>query len=350
MKKRLTAFMVALAMLAGGFALPGRGLGDTLAVAFETAETRLPRGESFTLGITLAPTGADISALRLYVLYDSARFAWEAAETERLGVVASGMFARREAGGESGKYPLGMPAADRANYGVIVLQWSAEPAGGVLPAIPAGTAAHVLTLGFTVKADAPLAQPGGRIFVSTDYTYANTPWFNAGRLAVDASAGDLTVQPMPPVPAMSTGLTIDGGFIYGFPDDLPQVGGTSPWRDSALGQYFTVTNGGILELVPPDGNPLAGTGTKLRLWNANETQLYGEYTLIVFGDIDGNFVVDFDDWAMLKAMLAGGGGGPVGTDPHRFAADINGDGTIDAGDLQALYDAARGVAAISQRG
>ena len=344
--RKLLAFMITLAILAGGLALPGHGLGETLAVAFETAETRLYRGESFTVDISVAPAGASMSALRLYVLYDSACFTWDPAATARLGAVASGMFDRREAGGESAKYPLGMPAADRANYGIAVVQWSAEPAGGVLPAVAAGAAAHVLTLGFTVKADAPFAQPGGRIFVSTDYAYADTPWFYAGDLAVDATAAGLTIQPMPPAPVMSTGLTIDGDYIYGFPDDMPQVGGVKPWRDGDLGDYFTATNGGILELTPPGGGLLTGTGTALRLWNANKTQQYGEYTLIVFGDLDGNFVIDFDDWALLKGMPTG----PVGSDPFRFAADLDGNGVIDAGDLQDLFDAARGVSTISQRG
>jgi len=343
MKKPL-AFLIALAMLAGSFALSGRAAGDALAVAFETAQTRLSRGDAFTVDVKLTPTGAGAAALRLYIVYDRTVLRWTGA-AERFSLADPGMYRLREAAGESEKCPATLPAGKcAADYSVIVVQWCAVPAAGNLPAIPAGAPFHALTLDFAVRSDAPYAQPGGRIFASADYSYADTPWFYAGDLAIDVTAARLDIQPMPPVPVMSTTLTIDGGYIYGFPDGMPQVGGVKPWRDSDLGQYFTATNDGVFTLVPPDGILLTGTGTALQLWNANGTVLCGEYTLIVFGDIDGNFVIDFDDWALAQAMPHG----PVGTDPFRFAADVNDDGVFDALDVQAIYDAARGVGTIAQ--
>jgi len=200
----------------------------------------------------------------------------------------------------------------------------------------------VLTLGFQVRADAPYAAPGGRIFVSTDYSLADTPWFYAADLGIDATAADLTIQPVPPVPALETDLTIDGNYIYGFPESLPRVGNPTCWSDSMLGNYFTATDEGILELARPADCPLTGTGTVLQLWNAAKT-VKVEYTLIVFGDVDGNFVVDYDDWAALPTLY-----GPVGTDPFRFAADLDGNGVVDAADRLILLEAARGAAAIPQ--
>jgi len=342
--KKYISFIIALALLAGGFALPGRAAGNALAVVFETAETRLSRGDAFTVDVRLTPTGAGVSALRLYVLYDNAVLAYTGA-AEHFSLVDPGMYALRQAAGEPKKCPATLPAGKTAaDYSALVIQWCAVPVAGSLPEIPAGAQFLALTLGFSVRADAPFAQPGGKIFVSTEYSNADTPWFHAGDLAVDASAASLSIQPMPPTPVMSTALTIDGDFIYGFPDDMPQAGGVNPWRDSDLGLYFTATNDGCFELIPPEHSLLAGTGTVLKFWNANGTILCGEYTLIVFGDLDGNFVIDFDDWALLQGMAHG----PVGADPFRLAADLNNDGVIDALDLQLLYDAARGVSTISQ--
>jgi len=343
--KRIVSLTLILTMLSCAFALPGRAAGEALAVAFTTAKTELPRGAAFTVDVKVTPSGAGACALRLYVLYDKACFEWLPGETGRLGLVNAGMFAQRGAAStEISKYPAGMSAADRAKYGVAVLQWCVVPVAGVLPAIPAGAQAHVLALGFRVKPDAPDAQPGGRIFLSADYSLADTPWFYAPERTVDTAAADLAVRPMSPDPVFSTTLTESGGFIYGFPASMPQVGGASPWRDSDLGRYFSATNGGVLKLVHPAGYPLTGTGTVLQLWNAGETKLCGAYTLVVFGDVDGNFVVDFDDWAALKAMSTG----PVGDDPFRKAADIDRNGIIDAADLALLYDAARGVGTIGQ--
>lgn len=341
--KKLLTIIIALAVLSCAFALPGRAAGESLAIAFTTAGTDLPPGAAFTVDVKITPTGASISALRLYVLYDKTCFEWLPGETARLGPVNAGMFSQRAAAGtETAKYPAAMSAADRARYGVAVLQWCAVPAAGVLPAIPPGAQAQVLALGFRLKPDAPYA--GGKIFLSTDYSLANTPWFYAPERAVDTAAAGLTVRPMSPDPVFSTTLTEDGGFIYGFPASMPQVGGASPWRDSDLSRYFSATNSGVLKLAHPAGYPLTGTGTVLQLWNAGETKLCGTYTLVVFGDVDGNFVIDFDDWAALKAMPLG----PVGNDPFRMAADINKNGMIDAADLALLYDAARGAGTIAQ--
>jgi len=334
--KKLLAVVLIIIILSCALALPGGAAGEALAVAFATAETRLARGEAFTVDVKITPAGAGISALRLYVLYDSTRFEWLPGGTERFGLVDTGMFDQKNGTGDR-KYPSGMSAAERAQYSVIVIQWCAVPGAGVLPAIAAGTEAHVLTLGFRVKADAPYPQPGGKIFVSTEYSYADTPWFYTPEIAIDTAPAQLFVLPMPPDVALVTGLTVDGGLIYGFPEGVSRVGGVKPWRDGDLGQYFAATEEGVLKLAHLAGYPLTGTGTKLQVWNANETKLCGEYTLVVFGDADGNFVVDYDDWAALKAMAPG----PVGDDPFRMAADMNRNGMIDVGDLALLWEAIR---------
>jgi len=341
--KKLLAVALIIMILSCAFALPGGAAGEGLAVRFTTAETRLARGESFTVDVKITPAGAGTSALRLYVLYDNTRFEWLPGETERFGLVNSGMFDQKNGTGGK-KYPAEMSAAERAQYSVIVIQWCSIPAAGVLPALPAGAETHVLTLGFQVKADAPYPQPGGAIFVSTDYAPADTPWFYAGDLAIDITPAKVLVLPMPPDAALVTDLTVDDGFIYGFPEEVSRVGGVKPWRDGDPGQYFAATEEGVLKLAHLAGYPLTGTGTKLQVWNANETKLCGEYTLVVFGDVDGNFVVDYDDWAALKAMLSGSGGGggvTVGDDPFRVAADMNQNGMIDAGDLALLIDAVK---------
>ena len=345
MKKLLSIIMV-LAVLSCAFALPGHAAGEALAVSFGAAQTSLPRGAAFAVDVKITPTGAGVSALRLYVLYDSTRFEWLPGETARFGPVNTGMFGQKLGAGEK-KYPSGMSVAERGSYSVIVIQWCAAPAAGALPAMPAGVQSQVFSLGFKVKTDAPTTQPGGRIFVSTTYAPADTPWFFAGDLAVNAAAADLTILPMAsssPDAALVTGLTVSGGFVYGFPADLPLVGGARPWRDSDLGQYFSATNGGVVKLVHIEGCPLTGTGAKVQVWNASETKLCEESTLIVFGDVTGDFVIDYDDWAALKAMAAG----PAGNDPFRMAADVNRNGVIDAGDLAMLFDAARGAGTINQ--
>jgi len=348
--KKVLALTIIIAILACAFALPGHAAGNALVVAFEIAETDLPREAAFTVDVKLIPTGADISALRLYVLYDNACFTWNPAATTG-DIAGTEWFAQAPGSGEK-KYPASMPTADQGKYSIAVIQWCADPADALAPLFLAGAESLALTLGFGIKADAPYAEPGGKIFLSADYSFADTPWFYADILAIDVTEAQLTVQPIPPAPVMQTALTIEGHYIYGFPENLPQVGNPTCWSDSMLSEYFTATNDGVFRLVHPEGMPLTGTGTKLQLWNSSETRMYGEYTLIIFGDLDGNFVIDYDDWAALKTFY-----GPVDMEnPFSFAADVNNDGVIDERDLGSvdnpdavsLYNAARGAKPIPQ--
>ena len=341
--KKLLALTMAMALLACAFALPGRAAGEALAVAFSTDETSLPLSSAFTVDVSVTPTGAGVSALRLYVLYDNACFEWIPGVTGYDALITGGMYAIEEAAAPANKYPAGMPIAERDKYGVIVFQWCAIPADGDLPAAEAETT--LLSLGFEVRAGAPCAQPGGRIFISTDYSLDYTPWFCPADLAIDISAADLTIQPMPPAPVLQLqgDLDIDGGYIYGFPEELPQVGSVTQWSDADLSQYFTATNGGLPQLVRPEDQRLTGTGTTLQLQYSNGIPAHA-YTLIVFGDLTGDFVIDFDDWARLKLILDGA----AASDPVLFAADVNHDGTVDEDDLTLLFDAARGADTILQ--
>lgn len=340
----LAAFALVTALLCCMFALPGHAApGNALTIVMETDETALPRDTAFSVDVNLLPTGAGVSALRLYVLYDNTCFDWLPGETVRAGLVNTGMFAQAIGSGDA-KYPAAMTAQDRANYSVIVLQWAAAPAGGTLPAIAAGTTTLALTLGFRVKADAPYAQPGGRIFLSTNYSYADTPYFYAQERAIDTAGAQLTIQPMPPAPELQTNLTVSNGYIYGFPAELALFGGAAHWDDADIGSYVAATNGGVFRLAHGASSSVTGTGTVLQLWNANETRMFGEYTMIVFGDADGNFVIDYDDWAAVQAMPTG----PAGDGPFRFAADVNNDGTVDSADLQLIYEAAAGLRTIPQ--
>lgn len=344
--KKAVSIGIIIAIFAAALALPGHAAGGTLAVSFETAEPRLPevrltRGAAFTADIC---AGAALSALRLYILYDSTVLAWNAGATVLHSLIAGGNYKEiREADGESSKYPAVLPAGKTAaDYGVLVFQWCAEPGSGALPVLPAGET--ILTLGFSVKPGAPYPQPGGKLFVSTDYAYIDTPWFYAGDLDIDAAAAQLDIQPMPPTPVFATTLSGDGTYLWGFDPAIPVSGGANPWLDSKIDDYCTATEDGVFVLVPPAGCSLAGTGTALQLWNANETVLCGEWILLVFGDADGNFVVDYDDWAAMKAML-----GPVDpANPFHRAADIDGDSDIDTADLDAVYHAARGDTPIPQ--
>ncbi|MDR0530499.1 MAG: hypothetical protein LBG83_00300 [Oscillospiraceae bacterium] len=352
-RRALTILLLAALLLP---AIPARAADNTMYYSFE-GPAALALGETFALQMKLK-TQEPTSFFRVYVLYDKLRLRYDS--FERKGVLAGGMFGLREADGEAEKYPRGMTAAQRAGVGVLVVQWAAAPAGGALPVVEADAAQSYLTLQFTLRGDAPGGS--GAVWLSDDYADPDLPYFDESRPRdLSAARYSVTAGPPPQLQILNSDIVVDNthNYIYGFPRHYTQTGGVTPWSDEYLTQYLAASNGGSLVIdnsQKPENKGRTGTGSRVLLMGAGQMQQYGAYTLVVFGDLDGNFLVDLDDWAELKAMLAGkrpqklpSGSTDVYDTPWHLAADVEGAvGVLNSADLQALYEAALGRAPLGR--
>lgn len=114
------------------------------------------------------------------------------------------------------------------------------------------------------------------------------------------------------------------GYVYGVP-----VGTADPTT------YFTTT--GYMEMVKAniDGAKINGTGATLNLYSdSSKATLVKSYTLIIFGDVDGNGAVDVNDSMAVDKhvaatlLLTG--------EVFRFAADVDPNDAVDVNDSLAL--------------
>ena len=107
----------------------------------------------------------------------------------------------------------------------------------------------------------------------------------------------------------------------------------------AVQDYFMVTNGGSLRLIPDKYDYAFGTGTQVQLLSENGT-IVDVYTVVILGDINGDSAVDAFDAAVLSLYL----GGFAQLDlAYLEAADLNKDGTIDERDYQTLRNMLSGT-------
>ena len=93
--------------------------------------------------------------------------------------------------------------------------------------------------------------------------------------------------------------------------------------------YFEATNGGSIEMVANDSGVTNGTGALLQL-KGTDGAVLDTYTLIIFGDVNGDGAVDSTDAVTIKRVsvyLA-----TFDDDAILFAADVNGDGAVDSTD------------------
>ena len=122
------------------------------------------------------------------------------------------------------------------------------------------------------------------------------------------------------------------GYIYGLDEGY-----------ASISDYITVTEGtGTTEFVPTAlGN---GTGSVLNVYTLSG-ELYKTYTVIIFGDVNGDCFADGHD-AVITDCIANNFG--EYSDCIKYAADVDFDGTVDQSDVQLIAGYAIGTDFVSQ--
>ena len=127
----------------------------------------------------------------------------------------------------------------------------------------------------------------------------------------------------------TTVLDEELGFIYGLGVGLTDLEGYVEYSSSV--SYET-----------PDG---IGTGMTLTTYRGGEE--WQNYTIIIFGDLNGDGVIDIYDASILAAIVNGDMELEEG-DAILFAADLNDDTAVDVYDLAIINSAVNGETEISQ--
>ena len=164
----------------------------------------------------------------------------------------------------------------------------------------------------------PAAMPGQDIVF-------NALWSSFGDIALVAKDGSTTV------------IDQTGGLIYG----LAQGISASEFANN----FVVVTGAGELRITYYNGT--FGTGTKVELLNAITSSVLKTYYIVIFGDVNGDGLVNAADRDMVKLVSSYQAVLPAGTS-FALAADLTGDGATDAFDLNVFKAVIAGVAAVDQ--
>jgi hypothetical protein len=334
---------------------------------------------------------------------------------------ATGDLVASDLTGKYEMYPADVDAVKRPTTGMILINWEAVFDGGTLGAFDSmatTTYRTVFQVTFRVKDTAPLT--GGEIALNKMFNapgqemlYYNTyvqqtnnygggvtpsTWSfgamtsptlasYATNLVLTDAKISVTPRSHPPqlTPGANSGLTVEPpsedrefGYIYGFPQILTQPGSPVRWVDpqeealkngqtvdefayaAAIQQYIAATNDGKLKITnqsKAENKGEYGTETILELYDSGKVKAHGKYKFVVFGDVDGNFVINLDDYQELRMMLAEqraakfNAGASLRESAYHFAAKASSTGTsgaVNAADLAAVYAAAVGLTDIVQ--
>jgi len=132
-------------------------------------------------------------------------------------------------------------------------------------------------------------------------------------------------------PNENTSAVIDANhFIYGLAPGITRAVFES--------EYMSISGDGRLEYSHTESG-LFGTGTQVRLIDNLTDELLGTYTLVIFGDINGDGNIDSSDAGAITDyenfifLLE-----PADNAASLMSADLNGDGNIDTSDAGLIVD------------
>ncbi len=135
-------------------------------------------------------------------------------------------------------------------------------------------------------------------------------------------------EPTPPATATLTG--VNGGFV----DETRGYVYGVPASTADVTTYFSTT--GYIEMVANAGGYKNGTGATLNLYSdSSKGNLVKSYTLVIFGDVDGDGVIGLPDAGIIQSAANYVTAGLEGV--IAFAADVDPDGVVglpDAGMVQ----------------
>nr|MCR5483987.1 bacterial Ig-like domain-containing protein [Clostridiales bacterium] len=126
---------------------------------------------------------------------------------------------------------------------------------------------------------------------------------------------------------------------------------TSTSVDTLMTDYLALEGRGRVEFVKPSGEVfdvgVVGTGTVVNVYKTGSDALIESYTIVIYGDITGNGVVDGEDLIMMKPAAAQASSLPEG-EAFAIAADITGDGIFDSSDLIQMKSVAAQIKSVDQ--
>ena len=184
---------------------------------------------------------------------------------------------------------------------------------------------------------------GGTLFaVRLDNKTLASNSVHYGQRVIDAEGNDIAIGAEiasvtlgqeaaadPVLSGVDTGVVdTENGYVYGVP------AGTTDFT-----AYFTVENGSFEMVANASGNT-NGTGATLVVKN-NANEEFTTYTLVIFGDVNGDGAVTATDSATVAAASLGA---DMSVAAQAYAADVNGDGSITATDSATIAAASLGGA------
>lgn len=372
--KKIAVVLLAILLVLCSVSIGVSAEGETGSIDIKITADRnkgLYPGDIITFTINIA-NDFNYTAMRWPVMFTSKAFELvtvdNGSDTDVGNVKGYGALAGTESVLESAVLPSTAEAFggtySKTNYSGLLIQWTAGTTAAGLSYYNEPAGSNCITFQLRVK-DAPTVTSGKVIIPTTtqcknffyyqgiaDPSDASTIYkMTSSTCTVSSTGENLTVYKVSAdvLPQSGSDIVIDkeNGYIYGFTVAAKDF----VTLDESLVKNHIECVGGATITVEPNDLGCYSTGAKISAFDANGKNI-GEYELVIFGDVNGDSVVDASDVAALVdayLYIPEWSWSGVPTDnATMFSCDVNADGFVTADDFAPIEIAMANTGYINQ--
>lgn len=337
-KNKIIAIIVAIVLVASIFVVGTVANTKNTSITISIDKTELSAGQFATVTVT-ASADYPVATASIPVFYDKTMVTVSNATATLTGYAVAEVTTDLTAVDSAKIYANTNISSSK--FGFVLVTYI----GGANDTVSTIDNKTVLTFTITAKSDV-----SGDALVKCVTESAKTENNVAGMLYFGTTTSGNTITSIPEnvenvnvTNATQSATIVTGSADLMAKDDMPTViDATNKYiygitAGDNIEDYIKVNNGSF-ELVANSSSYINGTGATVKVKNASGT-VVDTYTVIIFGDVNGDGDVTANDYADIKTVSLGGS---IEGEANAFAADINGDKAITANDYADVKTASLG--------
>ena len=348
LSKRILAIVLASILAFSVFAVSASAVDGAMNFQIKADSSTYQVGDTVTVNVYISDN-YNATCLRFPVLYNSDVFELPTGGNIKLTAYGDCLTYKGSLEANTSNDGSYLPAEyDASAYDAILVQWTASVSSTNIGCFRSESAVKCFSFQLKVKSSA--GGKAGTVFIPSEsdlfYNQAVTDVTDATTICRVNTT--LTFNPL--------NITVDKGETDGI-TTYPGSSVIIDYDNKVISNWdIGITNANIKANVMPTGNATLtytpsdgdagawGTGAKVKVW-ANGT-LIDEYSIVIYGDINGDAVIDSSDGTTLARAVSGYY--TISSGVFSQAADVDASGDIGAMDATTLARAISGYTSISQ--
>ena len=337
-KNKIIAIIVAIVLVTSAFVVGTVANTKNTSIAISIDKTELSAGQSATVTVT-ASADYPVATASIPVFYDKTLVTVSNATATLTGYDVANVTTDLTAVDSSKSYENTNISSSK--FGFVLVTYI----GGANDTVSTLENATVLTFKITAKSDV-----SGEALVKCVTESAKTENNIAGMLYFGTTTSGNTITSIPEnvenvnvTNATQSATIVTGSADLMAKDDMPTVidatnkyiYGITP--GDSVEDYIKVNNGSF-ELVANSSGYTNGTGATVNVKNRSGIVI-DTYTVIIFGDVNGDGKITNDDFVRVKQNASGVN---ISDNAQKYAADVNGDKDVTNDDFVRVKQVASG--------